>query len=71
MTTELATAEGVLELHPRGYGFLRSPQRSYTAGNADIYVPGPLIQRLGLRETQSAEHHRQEIVERVQRGEDH
>jgi transcription termination factor Rho len=44
------TAEGVLELHPRGYGFLRAAQRSYTAGNADIYVPGPLIQKQGLRE---------------------
>jgi transcription termination factor Rho len=50
MTTQEQPAEGVLELHPRGYGFLRDRTRSYAAGGADPYVPGPLIQRLGLRE---------------------
>jgi transcription termination factor Rho len=50
MTTEPATAEGVLELHPRGYGFLRSAQRSYVPAQADVYVPEPLIRRLSLRE---------------------
>src|SRR5262249_6613705 len=50
MTTEFATAEGVLELHPRGYGFLRSAQRSYVPGQADVYVPEPLIRKLALRE---------------------
>jgi transcription termination factor Rho len=50
MSTENATAEGVLELSPRGFGFLRSAQRSYVAGQADVYVPEPLIRKLGLRE---------------------
>jgi transcription termination factor Rho len=44
------SAQGVLELHPKGYGFLRNPARHYAAAPADAYVPGPLIQRLGLRE---------------------
>ena len=50
MTTDSGTAEGVLELHPRGYGFLRSPQRSYAAGQDDVHVPEPLIRKLALRE---------------------
>ncbi|MCS6852868.1 MAG: transcription termination factor Rho [Gemmataceae bacterium] len=48
--SQSATVEGVLELHPKGYGFLRSPARYYVAQPADPYVPAPLIQRLGLRE---------------------
>src|SRR6516162_1548012 len=42
--------QGVLELHPKGFGFLRNAARNYIAGQADPYVPAPLIQRLGLRE---------------------
>src|SRR5262249_11686914 len=44
------SAQGVLELHPKGYGFLRSPARSYNAQPADPYVSAPLTQQLGLRE---------------------
>src|SRR5437588_268303 len=40
----------VLELHPKGYGFLRNAARNYTAQQADPYVPTPLIQKMGLRE---------------------
>src|SRR5262249_13954249 len=42
--------EGVLELHPKRYGFLRSSARSYAPQPSDPYVPQPLIQRLNLRE---------------------
>ncbi|MFO0968564.1 MAG: transcription termination factor Rho [Gemmataceae bacterium] len=42
--------EGVLELHPKGYGFLRSPKRYYAPQNSDPYVPVPLMQKFGLRE---------------------
>src|SRR5436305_1472427 len=42
--------EGVLELHPKGYGFLRAPGRSYVPQTADPYVPGPLIHKFKLRE---------------------
>lgn len=51
MTTEKATGtQGVLELHPKGYGFLRNPARFYVATPGDAYVPAPLIQRFALRE---------------------
>src|SRR6516225_332047 len=43
-------AQGVLELHPKGYGFLRNPARNYVAQQADPYVPAPLVQKLHLRE---------------------
>src|SRR5207244_10664135 len=43
-------AQGVLELHPKGYGFLRNPARNYVAQPADAYVPAPLISKLSLRE---------------------
>ena len=31
-------AEGVLEVMPDGFGFLRSPEANYLAGPDDIYV---------------------------------
>src|SRR5439155_16401060 len=43
-------AQGVLELHPKGYGFLRNPARNYVAQPADAFVPAPLISKLSLRE---------------------
>ncbi len=42
--------QGVLELHPKGYGFLRDAARNYSAQAADAYVGGPLINQLNLRE---------------------
>ncbi len=42
--------QGVLELHPKGYGFLRNPARNYVASPNDPYVPGPLITKGRLRE---------------------
>jgi transcription termination factor Rho len=50
MSQSTRSAEGVLELHPKGYGFLRSPARRYTAQANDAYVSAPMIQQLGLRE---------------------
>ena len=50
MARDQHTAQGVLELHPKGYGFLRDPARNYTAQQSDPYVPGPLIQKHHLRE---------------------
>lgn len=44
-----APAEGTLELHERGHGFLRSGKRNYAAHPADPYVPVDLIRRLSLR----------------------
>jgi transcription termination factor Rho len=44
------TGQGVLELHPKGFGFLRSPTSHYAARPNDAYVPAPLVQRFALRE---------------------
>jgi transcription termination factor Rho len=43
-------AQGVLELHPKGYGFLRDPARDYAPLADDAYVSAQLIQKLNLRE---------------------
>ncbi len=48
MTNE--TVQGVLELHTKGFGFLRNPTRHYAAQQADPYVPAPLVQKHRLRE---------------------
>jgi transcription termination factor Rho len=42
--------QGVLELHPKGFGFLRNPSRHYAAQPADAYVPAPLVQKFHLQE---------------------
>lgn len=41
--------EGVLELLPDGYGFLRSPHYNYLPSPDDIYVSPSQIKRFGLR----------------------
>lgn len=41
--------EGVLEIMQDGYGFLRSPESSYTPGPDDIYVSPNQVRRMGLR----------------------
>jgi transcription termination factor Rho len=50
MPREEQLAQGVLELHSKGFGFLRNAVRHYAAQPADPYVPGPLIQKMRLRE---------------------
>jgi len=42
-------AEGVLEILPDGFGFMRSEDSSYLAGPDDIYVSPNQIRRFGLR----------------------
>lgn len=44
---ECADGEGVLELHPDGYGFLRTP--SFAPSSRDIYIAAAQIRRFGLR----------------------
>jgi transcription termination factor Rho len=43
------TGEGVLEVLPDGFGFLRSPEANYLAGPDDIYVSPSQIKRFGLK----------------------
>ncbi|HET7299239.1 MAG TPA: transcription termination factor Rho [Oleiagrimonas sp.] len=42
-------AEGVLEILPDGFGFLRSADESYLAGPDDIYISPSQIRRFNLR----------------------
>ncbi|GAB4183220.1 MAG: transcription termination factor Rho [Calditrichia bacterium] len=45
----LIFSEGVLEVLPDGYGFLRSPKFNYLSGPDDIYVSPSQIKRFDLR----------------------
>jgi transcription termination factor Rho len=49
MASDNGLAEGVLELHPKGYGFLRNPKRNYAAQASDPYVGEKLIGKFRLR----------------------
>jgi len=48
MSDSQPTPSGVLELHPRGHGFLRNPVRNFLPAASDPYVPGQLIDRFKL-----------------------
>jgi len=45
----LMYGQGVLEVLPDGYGFLRSPKYSYLSSADDVYVSPSQIRRFGLR----------------------
>ncbi|MFN3413686.1 MAG: Rho termination factor N-terminal domain-containing protein, partial [Thermoanaerobaculum sp.] len=45
----LIFGEGVLEILPDGYGFLRAPDYNYLPGPDDIYVSPSQIRRFNLR----------------------
>ena len=47
---QLTTIQGILELHPKGFGFLRNPARHYAPQASDPYVSVQLIQKFKLRE---------------------
>ncbi len=47
-TGEQVFADGVLEVLPDGFGFLRSPDSSYTANTDDIYISPSQIRRFNL-----------------------
>ncbi len=44
------TFEGVLELHHRGYGFLRDPKKNYAAEDSNPFVSSSLMEKYQLRE---------------------
>jgi len=46
---EVLFAEGVLEVLPDGFGFLRSPNYNYLPSAEDIYVSPAQIRRFGLK----------------------
>ena len=43
------SGDGVLEVLPDGFGFLRSPEANYLPGPDDIYVSPNQVRRFGLR----------------------
>jgi transcription termination factor Rho len=44
------TIDGVLEMHPKGYGFLRDQEKGYVAQESDPFVPSSLVEKYRLRE---------------------
>jgi len=41
---------GILEIHDKGYGFLRKPERGSAPTPQDVFVPPDMIKRNGLRD---------------------
>ncbi|MEM7476448.1 MAG: transcription termination factor Rho [Planctomycetota bacterium] len=41
---------GILEMHPNGYGFLRSADNNYSRERSDPFVPGTMIEKFALRQ---------------------
>lgn len=46
---ETISGEGVIEVLQDGFGFLRSPQANYLAGQDDIYISPSQVKQYGLR----------------------
>ena len=46
---ELTEGVGLLEMHPNGYGFMRSPGNNYSRERTDPFVPGTMIEKFNLR----------------------
>ena len=46
----LVPVQGTLELHPKGYGFLRDAKAGYVSQETDSFVSGSLIEKYSLRE---------------------
>ncbi|AMV18852.1 transcription termination factor Rho [Planctomyces sp. SH-PL14] len=47
---QTGTLEGVLELHPKGYGFLRDASNDFGARETDAFVSSSFVERHHLRE---------------------
>ena len=50
MSNNAPQSEGILELHPKGFGFLRDAARHYNARPSDPYVSQALIQKFRLKQ---------------------
>ena len=46
----IGPVDGVLELHPKKYGFLRASDNNYVSQETDAFVSSSMIDRFGLRE---------------------
>ena len=52
---EAITGDGVIEILPDGFGFLRAPESNYLPGPDDIYVSPSQVRKFGLRTGDSVE----------------
>ncbi|MDR3637221.1 MAG: transcription termination factor Rho [Isosphaeraceae bacterium] len=50
MSVADSLCSGVLELHPKGHGYLRDPARNFRAGPHDPFVAAPLLAQFALRQ---------------------
>ena len=46
----ITPVQGILELHPKGYGFLRDAKAGYISQETDVFVSGSLLEKYGIRE---------------------
>jgi transcription termination factor Rho len=49
LTGEPVAVNGMLELAPKGFGFLRVPEKNYIQCKKDVFVPPDFVRRHGLR----------------------
>jgi transcription termination factor Rho len=50
MSTAAPTRTGVLEMHPKGHGFLRDPKRNFKPNAGDAVVGPPLLAKFQLKQ---------------------
>ncbi|HEY2156518.1 MAG TPA: hypothetical protein VGH33_12880 [Isosphaeraceae bacterium] len=50
MSTAAPTRTGVLEMHPKGHGFLRDPKRNFKPNAGDVVVGSPLLAKFQLKQ---------------------
>jgi transcription termination factor Rho len=49
---ELGTAEGMVEISGKGFGFIRDPKRGYAPHPSDVFVTPELVRKYNLRDGQ-------------------
>lgn len=49
LTGSPVAVNGILELAPKGFGFLRQPQKDFEQSREDVFLPPELVRREGLR----------------------
>ncbi len=50
LMSDSSPVAGILEIHDKGYGFLRKPERGSAPTPQDVFVPPDMIKRNGLRD---------------------
>ena len=50
LMSDSSPVAGILEIHDKGYGFLRKPERGSAPTPQDVFVPPDMIKRNALRD---------------------